>query len=177
MKLESLDNCELYIGNYPKFLYDASGGGGNAIMGDKSMSGLRTIKFYPTSFIIPPLNFHTTKILGLPMPPGLKIDISVQKLSGVIDESRGTVSLEFESNFTFSILSLIKAPKLLIKTSLSTNNVIGKFVEVKGATINRNRKATLVGMALVEPTGNKFLDKFLDLPNQAIAKLNCKFMQ
>ena len=100
--------------------------------------------------------------------------MSMDKLKGSIDKNSGEVLLEFESKFVLKIGAMIKFPDLLVKTTLETGRVQGELHEGNGVTVQKNGKAKLVGIAMIPPTGNKILDAFLDLPNEAIAELQCE---
>ncbi len=168
MFLESLEKCRLAIGSYPHFEYDATGGGGQS-----SLVNTEKVSFDPKSFHIPPLNWKTTKILGIPMPPGLEIQMELKKLEGSVCRSSGEIELDFESIFKFSLFSLFHFPDLIVKTSLGTGKVKSKLHQVQGKRIQSNGKATIVGVAIIPPTKNIFLDIFLGLPNEALAVLEC----
>ncbi len=173
MRLRSLEGCHLAIGAYPRFKYDARGGGGEAISNEIIQDGLRSFSFDPNNFNIPPLNWRTTKFLGFPLPPGLEIKIKTEKLEGLANPSNGEVSLEFEARFQFSIWSLIKAPELIVNTSLTSGIVKSQRHLVEGKKLDAYGKTKLVGIAMVPKSGNIFLDAFLKLPNEALAVLNC----
>lgn len=78
---------ELAVSVYPRFTYDAQGGGGVGSAEDIG-NGMIRVKFDPAQFVIPPLDFRSTKLLGLPIPPPLQISIKMQKL-----EVRVTLSI------------------------------------------------------------------------------------
>ena len=101
MELRSLDGCRLQIGKYPPFTYNADGGGGQATLHKNQKNNLLHISFSPKTFSIPSLTSKTTKFLSLPLPPCLKIKISMIVLEGTIDKNSGEVLLKFESNFFF----------------------------------------------------------------------------
>ncbi|MBW3041089.1 hypothetical protein [Prochlorococcus marinus] len=175
MYLKSLDECQLKIGSYPKFSYNAVGGGGKAtLVPTKKTNNKRYVSFSSETFSIPPLTSQTTKFLSLPLPPGIKISMSMDKLEGSVDNNSGEVLLEFESKFVLSIGSVIKFPDLLVKTLLQTGQVKGQLHQGKGLSLQKNGKTKLVGIAIIPPTGNKFLDTFLGLPNEALAELQCE---
>ena len=174
MYLESLQGCRLVIGLYPPFEYDAQGGGGKAKIFTNKKDNILNLIFEPDKFSIPPLSTKTTKFLSFPLPPGLKIDMNMEKLEGTLDQDSGTVILKFESQFIFSILSIFHFPALLIKTTLTSRKVKGNLQEAEGKVINNNGEATLVGIATVPKTGNIILDTLLMLPNEALAILKCK---
>ncbi len=174
MQLKSLEECRLKIGSYPSFTYNAYGGGGKGTLLPSKKNNLLYLKFSSQTFFIPPLTSKNTKFLSLPLPPGLKIEMSMDKLEGTIDKISGEVLLKFESKFAFSIGGIIKFPHLLVKTSLETGNVKGKLHQGKGLTLQKNGKTKLVGISIIPPTGNKVLDNFLGLPNEALAELECE---
>ena len=174
MQLKSLKGCRLKIGSYPTFLYNASGGGGKGTLLPSHEKNILYLNFSSKTFSIPPLTSKTTKFLSLPLPPGFKIEMSMDKLEGTIDEKSGEVLFDFESKFIFSIGNIIKFPHLLVETTLQTGEVKGKLHQSKGLPLQKNRKTKLVGIAKIPPTGNKFLDAFLGLPNEALAELQCE---
>ncbi len=174
MQLESLDGCTLIIGSYPKFRYNASGGGGKGHVEETNQEDVKRVYFDPDSFQIPSLTWRNTKFLGLPLPPSLKISISMDMLSGTFDIKNGTFSLAFEARFKFTIGEIIKAPELIVKTNLSTEKITSNLHKVKGSRLNTNGEVILIGVANIEPTTNNILNIFLGLPNEALAVLRCK---
>ncbi len=176
MQLKSLDGCRLAIGSYPHFTYNAINGGGNAKVISGKEGNILKINFTPDKFSIPPLTFKTTKFLNLPLPPGLKIEMYMNKLEGTIDSKSGEVLLNFEARFILSILSIFEFPELFIKTTLETAFVKSSLFEEHGLKRQKDGKIILVGIAEVPVTGNKILDFFLDLPNEALAVLKCKII-
>lgn len=174
MKLISLKGCRLAIGSYPSFEYDASGGGGEATLLPIKKDNILRLRFATETFLIPALTWQTTKFLSLPLPPGLKIEMYMDTLEGSIDKGTGEVFLRFKSRFIFSICNIFRFPELFIKTYLETGKVKGILHEEEGRTLQQNGQATLVGVATVPKTGNKILDLFLGLPNEALAVLKCE---
>ena len=174
MKLKSLEDCRLKIGSYPTFSYNACGGGGKGTLIPSQAKNILYLHFSSKTFSIPPLTSKTTKFLSLPLPPGLKIEMTMDKLVGTIDKNSGEILFKFESRFVFSIGSVIKFPDLLVKTLLETGEVTGKLHQSSGLALQKNGRAKLVGVSIIPPTGNKILDTFLDLPNEALAELNCE---
>ena len=174
MQLKSLDGCRLKIGKYPSLSYNADGGGGEATLLPNQKSNLLHISFSSKTFSIPPLTSKSTKFLSLPLPPGFKIEMYMEQLEGTIDKNSGEVLLRFESKFILSIGSIIKFPDLSVKTLLQTGKVKGKLHEGKGLVLQQNGKTKLVGIAIIPVTGNKILDTFLGLPNEAMAELQCE---
>lgn len=94
VEFKTLESCKLGISRYPDFEYDARGGTGTAFGAkrdsdeDKEVS----VSFDLKSLYIPPLTSETTKFLGLPLPPRLKIDIVPQIFQGNINQESGQVS-------------------------------------------------------------------------------------
>ena len=174
MKLTSLDGCRLQIGKFPPFTYNAYGGGGKATLQKNHKNNLLHISFSPQTFSIPSLTSKTTKFLSLPLPPGFKIEMSMDTLEGTIDKNSGEVLLKFESKFLFSIGTIIKFPNLIVNTLLKTGKVLGELHEKEGIAMQNNGTVTLVGISIIPKTGNKILDTFLSLPNEALAELKCK---
>ncbi len=174
MKLKSLDGCRLRIGKYPPFTYNADGGGGTAIFLPSQNNHLLHISFSSKTFSIPPLTSKTTKFLSFPLPPGFKIEMSMNKLEGTINKNPGKVLLTFESKFLFSIGAMLKFPELIVKTVLKTGKVKGKLHEGEGFPLQNDGITKLVGISIIPKTGNKILDTFLGLPNEALAELQCE---
>ena len=174
MHLKSLEGCRLRIGKYPPFIYNAYGGGGEAKSSPNQNNNLLNISFSPKTFSIPSLTSKTTKFLSLPLPPGFKIEMSMEQLKGTIDKNSGEVLLKFESKFLFSIGAMLKFPKLIVKTLLTSGKVKGKLHEGEGYVLQNNGTIKLVGISMIPKTGNKILDIFLGLPNEALAELKCE---
>ncbi len=176
-QLRSLSGCKLTIGNYPTFNYNASGGGGFAVITAKERSEVLSLEFNPKELIIPPLNWRTTKFLGLPLPPGIQISIQTEKLAGTISTLTGIVSLHFIARFSFTIGKAIKAPDLIVQTILKTSEVGSKGFDLNGKSLKNNGRITLMGLANIPITGNKLMDYFLNLPNDALASLECELIE
>ena len=174
MQLRSLDGCRLTIGKDPSFSYNAYGGGGEATLLPNQKSNLLHISFSSKTFSIPPLTSKTTRFLTLPLPPGFKITMSMDQLKGTIDKDSGEVLLNFESKFLFSIGGMLRFPGLIVKTLLTTGRVKGQLHKGKGLILQNNGTIKLVGISMIPKTGNKILDIFLGLPNEALAELKCE---
>jgi len=174
MQLKSLEGCRLKIGKYPAFTYNACGGGGKATLVTNQKNNLLHIRFSSKTFSIPPLTSKTTRFLSFPLPPGFKIEMFMDKLEGTIDKKSGEVLLKFESRFLFSIVSMQKFPELIVKSLLKTGKVKGKLHEEEGFVLQNNGIIKLVGISIIPKTGNKILDTFLGLPNEALAELKCE---
>ena len=174
MQLKSLKGSRLKIGSFPHFTYDASGGGGTGIVLPSKKNNTLYLRFSSKTFSIPPLTSDTTKFLYLPLPPGLKIQMYMDKLEGTIDKLSGEILFNLESKFIFSIGAMIKFPDLLVKTTLKTGKVKSKLHEAEGQILENNGKTKLVGISIIPKTGNNVLDAFLGLPNEALAELQCE---
>tara|TARA_Y100001968_G_scaffold251702_1_gene236924 strand:- start:1030 stop:1560 length:531 start_codon:yes stop_codon:yes gene_type:complete len=174
MQLKSLEGCKLKIGKYPPFSYNAYGGGGKATFLPNQNNNLINVRFSSKTFSIPPLTSKTTRFLSLPLPPGFKIEMCMDQLEGTINKDSGEVLLKFESRFIFSIGRMIKFPELIVKTLLKTGKVKGLLHEGEGLLLQTNGEVKLVGISIIPKTGNKILDIFLGLPNEALAELKCE---
>ncbi|KAI3950225.1 hypothetical protein MKX01_037916 [Papaver californicum] len=167
-------SCKLGIAIFPDFVYNADGGIGVG-MGTKNEtngSNQVSINFDIQTLYIPPLNSKTTRFLGLPLPPFLKIEISPELFQGVIDEETGKVDLEFKAKFWFSVGSVYKAPPLLVETVLTSEESVGNMRKGKGERLNKEGKCRLVGVATVEPIDDFFMNTFLGLPTECLADMN-----
>lgn len=177
LQLITLRGCELAIGRYPRFRYDASGGGGPAVVGPRDASGWEPLAFDPANLEIPPLNSRTTRLLGLPLPPGLAIAIQPQQLQGRWHPQSGAVQLQFRSRFSFTVGKIYRAPDLIVACELTTAQAQGRRHRASGCPLSPEGVLRLVGVATVEPTGDVWLDRFLSLPEEALAVLNGRFCQ
>ncbi|KAL5746223.1 hypothetical protein ACOSP7_027369 [Xanthoceras sorbifolium] len=171
IKFKTLAACKLGISRYPDFEYDAQGGtgtGSGTMISDKEISVCFDLK----TLYIPPLTSRTTKFLGLPLPPLLKIDIVPQLFQGNINPESGQVDLEFMAKFWFSVGSIYRAPPLLVKTVLTTEESKGSMRSGRGERLDKEGKCRLVGVATVDPIDDFFMNTFLGLPTQCLANLN-----
>jgi hypothetical protein len=174
LQLSTLGGCGLRIGAYPSFLYDARGGGGQARLGSPGPDGLRSVVFDPGSLAIPPLTWRTTRFLGLPLPPGLRIAIEAQELAGSLAPASGDLQLHFRALFHCSFGGIYRPPALQIATILQTGQAAGERHRSRGVPVGPDGSALLVGVARVEPSGDNWLDRFLGLPDEALAQLRCR---
>lgn len=174
-QLSTLVGCSLAIGGYPRFSYNASGGGG---LSSPQTSGSNALCFPADQLHIPPLDWRSTRFLGLPLPPGLSIAIAAEQLEGDLDPASGHMQLHFRARFRFRIgiaaASLYTAPDLLVTTTLTTGLSQGQRHRASGRQRNAAGDALLVGIARVEPSGDAWLDRFLGLPDEALAELHCR---
>lgn len=65
---------------YPRFSYDAGGGGGWTSDVQRLPDGRYSVAFDPMTLLIPDLNYATARIFGIPIPPPLNIAILPTKL-------------------------------------------------------------------------------------------------
>lgn len=173
LELATLEGCGLAIGRYPRFRYNAEGGGGSGALTALGAGGQQTLTFDPSRLRIPPLNSRTTRFLGLPLPPGLEISIHPERLEGSLQSGSGELDLRFQARFRFRLASTT-APDLLIDCQLSSGPVQGQRHRASGQPLDASGQAVLAGVALVQPCGEPWLDRFLGLPDEALALLRCR---
>ena len=166
--------CALAIGAYPRFQYDGRGGGGVAFPSEPLGAGWRSLTFDPASLVIPPLSRHTTRFLRVPLPPGLRIAIEPLRLAGRWHPESGRVELEFLARFRPLLAARPVAPDLVVATLLATRTVEGRRHQAEGTPLDAQGRGVLVGIATVEPTGSAWVDRFLGLPDEALAVLRCR---
>ncbi|MFN9924149.1 MAG: hypothetical protein ACK55H_08980 [Cyanobacteriota bacterium] len=176
LRLETLAGCGLAIGGYPRFRYDASGGGGLGLVSAGAGPGRNGLRFAPEGLQIPALESRTTRFLGLPLPPGLTITIVPQQLEGELEPATGQLKLRFQACFRFAVGQLYRAPDLRIDTELVTGEVTGQRHRASGQPRNASGEVLLVGIAVVPPCGDPWLDRFLGLPDEALALLRCRLL-
>ncbi|KAF3340173.1 hypothetical protein FCM35_KLT15944 [Carex littledalei] len=174
VEFKTLEGCKLGIWRYPIFEYNAKGGIGNGIgIGiGREKNDIIDVDFDVDDLYIPPLNGETTKFLGLPLPPFLKIDIVPQILQGNINPASGKVHLVLKSRFGFSVGSIYQAPPLLVETVLTSEESVGTIRSGIGERMNEKGRCKLVGVAVVDPITDAFMNNFLRLPTECIAYLN-----
>lgn len=173
LQLSTAARCVLAIGGYPRFLYDARGGGGTGELGRADSSGRRWLRFAPEQLCIPALDWRSTRVLGVPLPPGLSIRIAPEQLEGLLDSDSGALILHFRARFCLRIAGLYRAPDLQIETQLTSGPVHSSRHVLSGEPLSTSGHALLVGVALVPPSGDPWLDRFLGLPDEALAMLRC----
>ncbi|XP_022140932.1 uncharacterized protein LOC111011473 [Momordica charantia] len=172
LHFKTLRACKLGISRYPDFEYNAEGGTGTASAETDGSGDQVSVSFDVGTLYIPPLTTETTKFLGLPLPPFLKIDILPEFFHGNISKESGKVELEFKAKFIFSVGSIYKAPPLLVKTVLTSEESEGSIRRGKGERLDKEGKCRLVGVATVDPIDDFLLNSFLSLPTECIAILN-----
>lgn len=174
LHLRTADGCALAIGPWPRFRYDASGGGGHGEVGPPDAAGWRPLTFPPEGLAIPPLDGRSGRILGLPLPPGLAIRIAPQRLAGRWQPASGALELAFEARFQLLLAGRCVAPDLQVCTLLTTAAAAGRHQNAQGSPLAHAGHGVLVGVAPVPATGAWWLDRFLGLPGEALAVLRCQ---
>lgn len=171
LQLATLDGCSLAIGRYPPFTYNGLGGGGPADLSPAASDGLQHVRFEPARLYIPPLDRRSARFLGLPLPPGLAVTITPVALAGQLDRAAGAMCLCFRARFQLQVGPSYRAPDLWIETQLSTGSVTGQRHRASGQPLSADGVGVMVGVAAVAPTGEVWLDRFLGLPDEALAVL------
>jgi hypothetical protein len=176
-QLTTLAGCELVIGAFPRFLYNAQGGSAPGIAKANTPAEVQ-LTFSARDTTIPPLSWRTARFLGLPLPPGLCVAIQPMALSGLFDPSTGAMQLDFEARFRFQTglgsSMLYTAPDLLVTTTLTTEAIESRRHRRQGRRLQDSDPGILVGVAQVNPCGERWLDRFLGLPDEALAVLECQ---
>lgn len=174
LQISTLRRCRLAIGRYPAFVYDGRGGGGPG-WGTGAAGPLR---FPAETLTIPSLDSRSTRFLGLPLPPGLSISIEPDRLEGSWEPDSGELNLVFCARFRFRIgpvgRPFYSAPDLRIEARLGSGCIEGHRHRAQGSPLDPEGGARLVGIARVEPCGDAWLDRFLGLPDEALAMLECR---
>ncbi|XP_052185443.1 uncharacterized protein LOC127797027 isoform X1 [Diospyros lotus] len=182
VEFKTLGGCKLGISRYPDFEYDARGGTGTgsgrgkrAAANSDLVGEVLSVSFDTKTLYIPPLMSSTTRFLGLPLPPFLKIDVVPDLFRGTIDRKSGQVDLEFRAKFWFSVGSIYRAPPLLVETVLtSEESSKGGLRSGKGERLDEEGKCRLVGVATVDAIDDFLMDSFLSLPTECLASLNAQ---
>jgi len=82
------------------------------------------------------------------------------------------VDLEFKAKFLFSAGSIYKAPPLLVKTVLTSEESKGTLKSGRGMRLDEEGKCRLVGVSTVDPIDDFLMNSFLGLPTECLAELN-----
>ena len=82
------------------------------------------------------------------------------------------VDLKFRSRFCFSVGSIYKAPPLFVDTTLTSEESRGAIRSGTGERMDDEGRCKLVGVAVVDPIDDLFMNTFLGLPTECIAYLN-----
>ncbi|KAL8141503.1 hypothetical protein V2J09_014535 [Rumex salicifolius] len=174
VEFKTLEGCKLGISRYPYFEYNAEGGNGKGIatpLEDLTKDEI-LVYFDPKEVYIPPMSSKTTRFLGLPLPPFLKIEIVPELFKGSIHKQSGKVDLEFKAKFWFSVGSLYRAPALVVATVLTSEESRGETKGGSGRRLDSDGSCRLVGVARVEPIDDVFINTFLQLPTECIAVMS-----
>lgn len=94
VKFKTLGACKLGISRYPDFSYNAAGGTGTGQgrkMTESEPGDEIEVYFDLETLYIPALSSETTRFLGLPLPPFLKIEIIPEFFGGRISQRTGRV--------------------------------------------------------------------------------------
>ncbi|KAI6672290.1 hypothetical protein NL676_000196 [Syzygium grande] len=172
---KTLGACKLGIARYPDFEYNAQGGNGSghgSVASNGDPTGEILVSFDVDTLYVPPLTSVTTKFLGLPLPPFLKIDIVPQLFEGRICQESGKVDLQFKAKFSFSVGSLYRAPPLIVETVLTSEESKGTMRCGRGERLDEEGNCRLVGVASVDPIDDFLMNTFLGLPTECLASLN-----
>ena len=110
--MESLKGCQLAIGMYPTFAYNANGGGGIATATPSARSSSRVdIVFDATAVTIPDVTYRTARVSGVPLPPVFKIRVQPESL-------QVNISIQMHS-LRLSQSSILHGPDVVRATLLS----------------------------------------------------------
>lgn len=148
VKFKTLGGCKLGISRYPDFEYNADGGKGTGTgrkIGDDDSNGEFSVGFDVRTLYIPPLMSATTRFLGLPLPPFLKIDIVPELFEGIINRKSGKVghtSFFYFHRFTstFDRIERTTSPKSL---TLVRNKL--KYIRpIQVSTVATSKKTQLL---------------------------------
>jgi hypothetical protein len=171
--LETLADCRLAVSAYPEFAYNAAGGGGAGTVTPRA-DGLLDLDFDAAALRIPAVQASTARVLGVPIPPPLRIAIRPRSLRGTLNPATGVVRLDFDAEFEFTAGALYAAPPLQVSTTLTTERAAGAQRAGEGRRLGADGRATLVGVARVPRTGDGLIDGFLMLPADALAVLSAE---
>ena len=124
--------------------------------------------------MIPRLSWRTTRFLGLPLPPGISISIQPEILEGNLNSHTGAMALNFKARFQADFAGLYQSRDLIVVTELSSGQSKGRRHNASGSVLQSSGEVVLAGIATIEPTGDIWLDRFLGLPDEALAVLRCQ---
>lgn len=177
--MRTTEDCALQVSIFPRFTYDARGGGGVAHSQPVPGSHQLQVSFDPEALDIPDVSYKTARFMGLPLIPIFRIAVNTQSLQGTIDRSSGDIELQFLAcfNFTAALFGwvLYSAPPLLVSTQLTTGSAHGGQLCDRGSVMLSDGSARLAGVSEVAATGDRLLDSFLRLPNFTLAVMSCNF--
>lgn len=131
----------LGVSFWPDFDYDASGATTLGVVGDPDPSnpGAVHLVFDVTTFEGPPVCGRTTKVFGVPLPPGIRVDVVPLSLEGWLDPVTGACALEFDAEFRGSIFgeNFIRLPPMTVRSPLTTGVARGETREAAGVPFGR----------------------------------------
>ena len=82
------------------------------------------------------------------------------------------VELKFRSRFCFSVGSIYRAPPLFVDTTLTSEESSGTIRRGTGERLDGEGRCKLVGVAVLDPIDDVFMNTFLNLPTECIAYLS-----
>ena len=120
----------LGVSSWPDFDYDASGATTLGVVeapDEKHPDALR-LRFDVRTFEGPPVCGRTTRVFGVPLPPGVRIDIVPLSLRGWLDPATGACALDFDAEFRGSIFGegFVKLPAMTVRSPLTTGAARGE---------------------------------------------------
>ncbi|CAM6036787.1 unnamed protein product [Sphagnum compactum] len=174
VELHTHNGCGLGVSRFPDFVYNAEGGGGSG-HAIQLPDGCWQVKFEASDINIPTVDYETTTLMGVPLPPPLRIDVIPQTLEGIIDKASGKVELKFQAQFFFSAGNLYRPPPLLVNTLLTTESAQGEIRGGQGSRLDSKGNCRLVGVARLAPIDDLFMSTFLTLPSDCLAVLSANF--
>ena len=132
----------LGVSSWPDFDYDASGATTLGVVeppDEKHPDALR-LRFDVRTFEGPPVCGRTTRVFGVPLPPGVRIDIVPLSLHGWLDPDTGACALDFDAEFRGSVFGegFIKLPAMTVRSPLTTGAARGQ----RRARFSTNRRVS-----------------------------------
>lgn len=110
VELRTTKGCGLGVSRYPDFVYDAEGGGGSG-KAVKLSDGRWRVHFDAAELHIPDVSFRTATLLGVPIPPPIRIEIVTDSLEGTVDRDIGKVSICLLPGLTFCDFGWTSTPR------------------------------------------------------------------
>ena len=174
-------HCQLVIGRFPPFSYDASSGGGPVLHGPADERGRLKLQVPCGSLTIPPMDAQTARLFGLPLPPGISVQIQPELLEGDLDPNTGAFNLHFRSRFRFTVgparRPLLQASDLVVDTALTSGGIQGQRHQRQGRPLDLEGRGQLVGVATIAPCQDGWLNAFLGLPDEALAVMDVQLLR